>query len=116
LAFRFNRHLDSSAEPVDDRHEPIDGEATEIGVSNARKISRRYPCASLRLTGAQAFLVERPDYLRRKNRLELLNIRVLLPKVAEHASAAVNQLFVINLYPRISSVNTRYRKTLSYPA
>jgi len=84
----FHFHLDARSQPVDDRHEAIDGEAPEVGVAYARKVSRRRARAAMRPTHAQAFPVERLDDFGGQDGLELLGIGVFVPEVAEHIPAA----------------------------
>ena len=66
------------AEPVYDGHEPINGEPFKVCVADAREVSRRNSRATVRRAYAQALTVECFDDFRRKDRLELLGIRVLV--------------------------------------
>src|ERR1017187_9807637 len=83
-------HFDSRSEPVDDQHEPIEGEPPEIRVPNPREVGRGNPGAALCAAYAQPFPVQCPDDLGGKDRLELLDICVLAPEVAEDIPTAAN--------------------------
>ena len=56
-------HFDPRTEPVDDRHETVHGEPSEVRVANARKIGCGDLGAAVGGTYAQAFPVERVDDL-----------------------------------------------------
>ena len=50
-------HLDARAEPVEDRHEAIQGEPREICVADAREVGRRNAGSAVRRAHGQAFPV-----------------------------------------------------------
>ena len=86
----FQFHIDARSEPVDDRHEAIHGEAPEVRITNAREVGRRRARAAMRAAHAQAFPVERLDDFGGQDRLELFDIRILMPQIAEHVPAAAS--------------------------
>ena len=60
-ALDFHGHLDARAEPVDDRHQPVDGEAPEIGIADTGKVHCGNSGAGMRLPNRKTFTVERLD-------------------------------------------------------
>jgi hypothetical protein len=94
---------------MNDRHEAIDGQPSEIRVANAREVGRRNAGSVMRSAHSQAFPIERLDDFGGQDRLELLGIRVLVPKAAEQiaASPPCVQLF---FYRNISF--SRFKRSL----
>jgi hypothetical protein len=81
--------------PCRNRHEPVDREAAEIGLSDARKIGRRDPGDVLRRAHRQFALIEHADDLRRQQGAELFPVSLLIAKIAEHVAAAANDVNVV---------------------
>src|SRR5271157_3387199 len=65
-----NRHFNVLVEPVQHRHEAINGEAGKLRLSNARKIRRRKACEFMSATNGQLLIVENAYDLRGEVRLE----------------------------------------------
>src|ERR1039457_2815105 len=57
----YDFHLDPRAEPVDDRHEAVNGEPPEVCVADAREVGPRDAGAGMRGAHGQAFPVDRLD-------------------------------------------------------
>ena len=74
-------HLHARPEPVEDRHQAIDGEPPEVRIADAREVGGRNPCAAVCGAHAQAFPIQRLDDFRREDSFELLGIRVLAPEM-----------------------------------
>src|SRR5208282_5185618 len=81
-------YLDARAEPVDDRHEAINGEPSEVRVADAREVGRRNACAPVRPPHGQVFPIERLNDFGGQDGLELLRVRVVVPEVAEYIAAS----------------------------
>ena len=73
-------HLNARSEPVDDRHQPIDDEPSEVRITDAREIGRGNRCAAVRATHAQALSVEDFDDLGPEDRLEAATKTATLEK------------------------------------
>jgi hypothetical protein len=86
-------HFNPGAEPVNDRHEAIDGKSREIRIANAREVGGGNPSASVRGANAQALPVER---------FELLDIGALVPEVPENISTSANQFQLLALHRNLS--------------
>lgn len=84
-------NLDAGAEAIDDGHEAIYGEAAEVGIADAGEVGSGNAGASVCGANRQALPVERPDDLSGEDRLELFNIRALMPQIAEHIAASPHE-------------------------
>jgi len=107
-ASHFDLHFHSRPEPVDDRHEAIDGEPPEVRVADAREVGRRNPGAALCAADAQALPVERLDDFRGQDGLELIGIGILVSEVAKNISASPHyfQLFAFHRNISFKSLQT----------
>jgi hypothetical protein len=81
-------HFDVRPEPVENRHQAIDGEAAEIGAADTREVGGRNSGAGMSRADAQAFPIERLDDSGGKDRLELPGVRVFVLEVAENIPAS----------------------------
>src|SRR5258706_7020215 len=95
-------HFHTRPEPVDDRHQAIDCEASEVGIANAREVGRRNPGAAVCCAHAQTVPVERLNDFSGQDGLELLGVCILMPEVAKNISAAPHYLQLFALHRNIS--------------
>jgi len=95
-------HFHARPEPVEDRHQAIDGEAAEIRIADTREVGCRDPGAPMSRAHAQAFPIERLDDFGSEDCLELLGIRVLVPEVAENTPAPAHHFRLFAFYRNIS--------------
>jgi hypothetical protein len=95
-------YFDARTEPVHDRHEAIDGESPEVRISDARKIGSSNPSAAVCGAHAQALPIERLNDLSRQDRLELLNVRVVVAEVAKNIPASAHHFRLIAFHGNIS--------------
>src|SRR5260370_36598281 len=72
-------YLHARPQAVDDRYEPINGEAVKVRIADAREVRRRNACAGVRGAHRQPVSIERLDDFGRQDRLELFGIGVLMP-------------------------------------
>jgi hypothetical protein len=91
-------HFDSGTEAVDDLHEPVHCETSEIRVANSRKIGSGDSGAPVGGAHAQAFAIKRTNDFGGEQRLELLNVRIFVSEIAKNipASTYYFQLFVFH--------------------
>lgn len=76
-------HFDPRPEAIQNRNQPIHGEAAQVGVSKPREVRRGHAGAFVRGAHAEAFAIEREDDLGRQNRLELLRVGILIREIPE---------------------------------
>jgi hypothetical protein len=60
-AVHSNLYLDARPEPVDDRHEAIGSEPSEVCISDAREVGRSNPSAAVRSAHGQALPIKGLD-------------------------------------------------------
>ena len=90
-AMHADFHFDARAEAVEDRHQAINGEATEIGVADAREVRRCNARSGVSRAHGQLVSVQRLDDFGGQDALELVDVRVLMAKVAEDVASSPHQ-------------------------
>jgi hypothetical protein len=96
--------LDILVELGQDSHHPIDREATELCIADARKIRSRYSGHLLGFPDGDLLIVQNADDLGGKNCLELKHLGIGVPEVAEHVAAPTDKLkFVVTVGHRSSA-------------
>jgi hypothetical protein len=101
------------AKPVNDPHETVDRESTNICIPRARKISRSYARQAMRLPDTQAIPIEHLDNFRGQDRLELFYIRILFTEIPKHIAATAYHFKLFLLHLNISFNRFRRSRTVS---
>ncbi len=81
-------HTDVRVECREDLHQPIQGETSEIGVTDACKISGGKPGHPACLRRAESAVLQHRDDSSRQNRLGVLQIRVRIAEIPEDVPAS----------------------------
>jgi hypothetical protein len=95
-------YVQAGAKAIQNGHETIHREPPEVGVANAREVGRSDAGARMGFADAQIFLIQYLNDLRRQDRLELGDIRVLVTKIAEDVPASPLHFESLNLHCNIS--------------
>jgi hypothetical protein len=95
-------------------HHPIDREATELCIADARKIRSRYSGHLLGFPDGDLLIVQNADDLGGKNCLELKHLGIGASEVAEHVAASADKLkiVVVTLGHRRASFNRLSRSRI----
>ena len=91
----MDRHPDAVVQGADHPHQPVQGEASEVHVSDTREVRGREPGHARRLPHAEAALVQYGDDPGRKDGFGLLQIGLGVSEVAKDIAASLDQFDVL---------------------
>ncbi len=104
MHFDLNVHM--MVELVDDRHETVDGEAVQLGISDPHEFRLVDTGQGLCLTGRQIAVVQNADDLGGQDALGLLDVGVGITEIPKHVSAPMDQIHFVLLSHLATSPST----------
>jgi hypothetical protein len=98
----FDRDLDLLAEAGEHSHQPVDGEAVELGLADAGEVRGRDAGQLVRRADRQLVVIQHADDTRGEQRPQLLAVGVGVAEVAEDVAAASNDVVVVIAHRSLS--------------
>ena len=103
---RGDRDLDAHVpiEPIEDTHQPVDGEPVELDLADAREVGRRDAGSCFGIAHGQPLGVESLDDFGSEDGADLAQARIGRAEIGKDVAGAVHQLEIVALtgHPNIS--------------
>ena len=105
-------YVDLEPKPIEDRHQPADRKATQLGITDAREVCMVDAGSLLSLACRKPIVVQDGNNLRGEERFGLLDVCAWVAAVAEHVAATAHQLkIVLAVSPCCDSFFDRVRRS-----